>query len=67
MTVSILLSERKENAEQHYFDETAHLHGNIGVTRADEMVRSTMELYEDIDVYNLIAHMFEKEFLVQVY
>lgn len=49
------------------YGETSHLHGNIGVTRADEMIRTTIDMYEEIDVYNIIARMFEKEFLIQIY
>lgn len=59
-------TDSKSNRNRDYYEES-HLHGNIGVTRADEMIRSTIRMYEDIYVYKLIARMFEKEFLVQVY
>lgn len=59
-------SDMKSN-RKHEYDEDAHIHGNIGVTRADEMIRSTIKMYEEIDVYRIIARMFEKEFLIQVY
>ena len=63
-------SNRSTNLSTNHirrYGETSHLHGNIGVTRADEMIRTTIDMYEEIDVYNIIARMFEKEFLIQIY
>lgn len=55
-----------EETESGSRSMTSHIHGNIGVTRADEMIASTIRLYET-DLYKNIARRFEKEFLVQVY
>lgn len=43
-----------------------HIHGNIGVTQATDMVRNFVELYS-FDLYENIAQRFEKEFLIQIY
>ena len=59
-------SDMKSN-RNHEYKEEAHIHGNIGVTRADEMIKTVIAMYESTDVYQIIARMFEKEFLVQVY
>lgn len=44
----------------------SHVHGNIGVTTATQMIEGTLELRK-FDIYKEIARRFENEFLVQVY
>lgn len=46
--------------------QTAHVHGNIGVTTNQQMITSEIELRK-YDVYTDIAMRFEKEFLMQLY
>ncbi len=43
-----------------------HIHGNIGVTMATQMIEAELNL-RTMDLYAKIAAMFEKEFLVQIY
>lgn len=58
---------RTENAQHNDSDVyTAHLHGNIGVTSAQDMITQEIELRK-YDVYTDIAQRFEKEFLIQLY
>lgn len=42
------------------------MHGNIGVTTNQQMIQSELELRK-YDIYEVIAKMFEKQFLMQVY
>lgn len=44
----------------------SHIHGNIGVTTSQQMIRQELEL-RVVDIYETIAKMFEEEFLIQVY
>lgn len=43
-----------------------HIHGNIGVTTNQEMIRAELNL-RALSVYDIIAELFENEFLIQVY
>ena len=54
--------------DRHTGDEKyiSHVHGNIGVTTATQMIEGTLELRK-FDIYKEIARRFEHEFLVQVY
>lgn len=47
--------------------ETTHIHGNIGVTTAQQMIESEMSLRAKYDIYRIITREFEREFLVQIY
>ena len=63
-------SQRQNYADTdrfHKYGEMAHIHGNIGVMEATTMIEHAVAMYRDIDVYKLIAYMFEKEFLIQLY
>lgn len=46
---------------------TNHLYGNIGVTKSQEMAEDEVNLRTKYDLYEIIAKMFEKKFLIQVY
>lgn len=50
-------------------DETALLraHGNIGVTTNQEMISAEEEMRTKYDLYAMIAELFEREFIVQIY
>lgn len=43
-----------------------HLYGNIGVTTSQQMIESELEL-RLYDLYMVIADLFEKRFIIQVY
>ena len=55
------------NAGTRDFHESAHIHGNIGIMEASTMVQHTIDLYAANDIYQKIAEMFEKEFILQIY
>lgn len=46
---------------------SAHLYGNIGVTTSQEMLRAEVELRVNINVYDVIADSFYKEFCLYTY
>lgn len=45
---------------------TGRLHGNIGVTTNQQMIQSELDL-RIYDIYETLATMFEKDFLIRVY
>lgn len=45
----------------------AHLYGNIGTTRSQEMVSDEIHLRGEFNVYELIADVFIKEFCIMIY
>lgn len=45
---------------------TGRLHGNIGVTTNQQMIQSELDL-RIYDIYETLAKMFEKDFLIRVY
>lgn len=47
-------------------DFESRIHGNIGVTTAQQMITAELELRK-FDIYTDITRRFEKEFLIQVY
>ena len=53
------------------FDETTkhdgHLYGNIGVTTSQQMLQAELDLRSKVNIYDVIAEMFYKEFCVYVY
>lgn len=46
---------------------SAHLYGNIGVTTSQEMLRAEVELRVNLNVYDVIADSFYKEFCLYTY
>lgn len=48
-------------------NENTRIHGNIGVTTAQQMITEEIELRVKYDIYRIIAREFEREFLVQIY
>lgn len=47
--------------------EEIRVHGNIGVTTAQQMITEEMKLRAQNDIYRIITMEFEREFLVQIY
>lgn len=45
---------------------TARMHGNIGITTNQQMIQSELDL-RIYDIYETLATMFEKDFLIRVY
>lgn len=45
----------------------AHLHGNIGTTRNQEMISDEIKLRGEFNIYELIADVFIKEFCIMIY
>ena len=53
--------------KQRIETENTRIHGNIGVTTAQQMIESEMSLRAKYDIYKIIAREFEREFLLQIY
>lgn len=51
----------------HSGKETAHIHGNIGVTTSQQMIESSIELLGVSDVYRYITADFIKTFCIRCY
>lgn len=51
----------------HSGQETAHIHGNIGVTTSQQMIESSIELLGVSDVYRYITADFIKTFCIRCY
>ena len=47
--------------------EETRIHGNIGVTTAQQMITEEVKLRAQYDIYRIITMEFEREFLVQIY
>lgn len=47
--------------------EENRIHGNIGVTTAQQMINEEITMRQRFDLYRVIADLFEAEFLIQVY
>lgn len=47
-------------------DYTSHIHGNIGVTTAQQMIEAELNLRKH-NLYEIIAKEFETKFLIQIY
>ena len=45
----------------------AHIHGNIGVTQATDMVKNFLGLYQNNNIYQMIAGDFITKFTIMVY
>lgn len=45
----------------------SRVHGNIGVTTAQQMIEAELEMRRKYDLYKIIAQMFEEYFIVQIY
>jgi len=52
------------NSGDHEY--SLHAHGNIGTTTSAYMLREEMDI-RTFDIYNKVAEIFEREFMVQVY
>lgn len=44
-----------------------HRHGNIGVETAQDIIQKELDLLERFNVYDWIAHKFERDLMIQVY
>ena len=49
------------------FDHTAHLWGNIGVTTSATMAAEETRLRTNNNLYGVVANIFAKELLIQIY
>lgn len=61
--------------ENGHFDEdherelkhTAHLYGNIGVTKSQDMAADEVNLRASVGVYDIVCGMFANELLINIY
>lgn len=60
------MSRNNIEDRQHYSTHGGRIHGNIGVTTNQQMIEAELELRK-YDLYQTIANMFEREFIVRVY
>lgn len=51
---------------QRKLTDTAHVHGNIGVTTNQQMINEELELRKK-DIYNMICEEFKQEFCILLY
>lgn len=58
--------QQESEHEQGKTTHTGRMHGNIGVTTAQAMITEELKLRQ-YDLYNVIAELFEDEFLSQIY
>ena len=65
-TEALTHGEKIETTNSGSRDFDSHVHGNIGVTTAQQMINAELELRR-FDIYTDIARRFEKEFLIQIY
>lgn len=59
-------NDYKQNEEQNSDIHKGHIHGNIGVTTSQQMLSSELAI-ATFNVYDEIAELFLKEFVVSVY
>ena len=57
----------RETAGKENEAETSHIHGNIGVVSAQQMVTEELALLGKINFIKFVAHSFAEEFCVLVY
>lgn len=48
-------------------DHESHIHGNIGITQATDMVKNFLGLYQNNNIYQMIAGDFITRFTIMVY
>lgn len=47
-------------------DYTEHVHGNIGVTTSQQMLKSELDLRPELNIYKVIANTFYDEFMLKL-
>lgn len=60
-------TSRTEYGAKRNEKETGRVHGNIGVTTAQQMITAEMEMRKSFDLYKIIAELFEHEFITGIY
>ena len=56
-----------KNEHRGHDDHTAHLRGNIGTTRTQEMVSDEWNLRTELDFYRMVADKYAHEMLLMIY
>lgn len=56
-------SENVDRTLQH----NAHLYGNIGVTKSQEMISDELELRTNKNMYDIVCEVFANELLINIY
>lgn len=52
---------------EHSNSRTGRVHGNIGVTTSQQMLKAEFDLAPEINMYNIITHSFRNRFCLLVY
>lgn len=58
---------KTDSSTREAFTHTAHLYGNIGVTKTQEMIADEVSMRSSLNPYKLICDMFIREFCIPVY
>ena len=66
-TQSTATSEKNIVAESNNSTHAGHVYGNIGVMTTMSMIREEIGLRENVNIYDVIAELFCKEFCIPVY
>ena len=52
---------------QHSDSRTGRIHGNIGVTTSQQMLKAEFDLAPDVNMYNIITRSFRNRFCLLIY
>lgn len=60
-------AQTNANSGDNTSNHTGHVHGNIGVTMAQDMIRAEVDLRTQYDIAHLICNEFKRRFCLMVY
>lgn len=60
-------AESKSGRSDETSKHDGHLYGNIGVTTSQQMLNAELDLRSNVNIYDVVAEMFYREFCVYVY
>ena len=66
-TLKDVNAESKSGRSDETSKHDGHLYGNIGVTTSQQMLNAELDLRAKVNIYDVIAEMFYREFCVYVY
>ena len=62
-----IIQNATTGSEENSTERESHIHGNIGVTTAQQMLESEMELASKFWIYDYIASAFETDNFITTY
>ena len=66
-TLKDVNAESKNGRSDETSKHDGHLYGNIGVTTSQQMLNAELDLRAKVNIYDVVAEMFYREFCVYVY